>query len=485
MYATLLALLLAAKPHAPAPDVSNSVLRIEVFQSRYDWTNPWRSEPGHTVSGTGFVISDGRILTNAHVVSDAHQITVKRPDVAEPAVATVEAIGHDCDLAILRVADKAFLKGVRPLPLGDDVPLLRSQVVTYGYPVGGTEVSNTAGIVSRVELQGYIHSLTDAHLAVQTDAAINPGNSGGPVMQDGKVVGVAFQSLSAQQSIGYFIPIPVVRHFLTDLKDGHYDGFPDDGMSTLKMVSRPLRRERGVPQDKSGVVVQEVLPGGTADGLLLPGDVLMSVDGVAIADDGRISVGAHHVSFEYLFDQKQVGDAVSLKVWRGGKELALSGKSRRIPQSERIRFSYDKRPRYLVYGGMLFMPLDLTLLSVLQAKQLSTSSEVRADMLWNLLFRAREQPETFAREPVVMVHIFRHPVNSQMAWSGPVVVSRVNGKAIQNLKELADSLAANQGQFQVFEYEPINGLETLDRVKSEAAQKEILEQYGITADRNL
>jgi S1-C subfamily serine protease len=481
MLAPLLALLLAAPP-----EISNSVLRIEVFQSRYDWTSPWRSDPGHTVAGSGFVIADGRILTNAHVVSDAHQITVKRPDVAEPAVATIEAIGHDCDLAILRVADKNFLKGVRPLKLGDEVPLLRSQVVTYGYPVGGTEVSNTAGIVSRVELQQYVHTLTDSHLAVQTDAAINPGNSGGPVIQDGKVVGVAFQSLSAQQSIGYFIPIPVIRHFLADLKDGHYDGFPDDGVSTLKMVSRALRRDRGVPAEKSGVVVQEVFPGGTGDGLLQPGDVLMAVDGVPIADDGRIAVGAHHVQFDYLFDQKQVGDPVTVKVWRAGKELTLSGKSRRILQADQVRISYDKRPRYLVYGGMLFMPLDLTLLSVLQAKQqLNWSAEIRADMLWNLLFRGKEQTATFARETVVMVHIFRHPVNSQMSWTGPIVVSKVNGRAIQNLKELADSLAANQGKFQTLEYEPINGLEALDRVKVDAAQKDILEQYGITSDRNL
>jgi S1-C subfamily serine protease len=485
MVAPLLVLLLAAPPRAPAAEVGDSVLRIEVFHSRYDWANPWRSVPGQTVAGTGFVIGDGRILTNAHVVSDAHQITVKRPDVAEPAVATVEVIGHDCDLAILRVADKSFLKGVRGLKLGDDVPLLRSQVITYGYPEGGTEVSNTAGIVSRVEFQPYVHSGTDWHLAVQTDAAINPGNSGGPVLQDGKVVGVAFQSLSAKQSIGYFIPIPVIRHFLADLKDGHYDGFPDLGAGTLKMVSRALRRERGIPAEKSGVVIQEVAPRGTADGLLEPGDVLMSVDGVPIADDGRIALGPHHVAFVFLFDQKQLGDPVAVKVWRGGKELALSGKARHIPEADHFRLSYDTRPHYLVYGGMLFMPLDLTLFSVLEGSRLLQNQSVRANLLWNLIFRSKEQPATSSREVVVMTHVFRHQVNSQMFWTGPIAVSRVNGKDIQSLKDLAQALSANQGQFQIFQYEPFDGLETLDRVKAEAAQKEILEQYGITSDRNL
>ena len=485
MLAPLLALLLSVPPQAPPAEVGDSVLRVEVFHSRYDWTNPWRSVPGQTVSGTAFVISEGRILTNAHVVSDAHQITVKRPDVAEPAVATVEAIAHDCDLAILRVADKNFLKGVRALKLGDEVPQLRSQVVTYGYPEGGTEVSTTAGIVSGVEFQPYVHSGTDWHLAVQTDAAINPGNSGGPVMQGGKVVGVAFQSLSTKQSIGYFIPIPVIRHFLTDLKDGHYDGFPDLGVATLKMVSRALRRERGVPADKSGVVVQEVAPRGTGDGLLQVGDVLMSVDGVSVADDGRIALGPHHVAFVYLFDQKQLGDSLTVKIWRAGKEMELSGKARRIPDNDHLRLSYDTRPHYLVYGGMLFMPLDLTLFSVLEGSRHLQNPQVRSNLLWNLVFRAKEQPATSSREVVVMVRIFRHQVNSQMFWTGPVAVSRVNGRDIQSLKDLAESLSANQGPFQTFEFEPFSGLETLDRAKADAAQKEILEQYGITSDRNL
>jgi len=477
---------LAAPAHAVVPDVTDSVVRIEVFQSRSDWTNPWRSDPGQTVSGTGFVIADGRILTNAHVVSDAHQVTVKRPDVAEPAVATIEAIGHDCDLAVLRIADKNFLKGVRPLKLGDGLPLLRSQVVTYGYPVGGMEASNTAGIVSRVEFQPYFHSGTDFHLAVQTDAALNPGNSGGPVIQDGKVVGVAFQILPTKQSIGYFIPIPVIRHFLADLKDGHYDGFPDLGVSTLKMVSRALRRERGVPADKSGVVVQDVARDGTADGMLESGDVLLSVDGVSIADDGRVSVGPNHVAFLYLFDQKQLGETVRVKVWRAGKELELTAKSRRIPYADQARISYDVKPRYLVYGGMLFMPLNLTLLGALEAKQmLAGSPEVRSDLLWNLFFRAREFPATSGQEVVVMVHLYRHPVNSQMAWSGPTAVRRVNGTDIHSLKQLADTLASNQGPFQTFEYEPTDGIEALDRVKADAAQKEILEQYGIPSDRHL
>ena len=71
--------------------------------------------------------------------------------------------------------------------------------------------------------------------------------------------------------MGFFIPIPIVRHFLENLKDGRYDGFPDSGLDTMPLVSPAYRRERGLPSGRGGVVVDRVAPGGTFDGVLQPG----------------------------------------------------------------------------------------------------------------------------------------------------------------------------------------------------------------------
>ena len=222
---------LAAQTPSPGNGVAASVVYVQVFRSGFDWSQPWRQEGVSGASGSGFFISGGRIMTNAHVIADARQILVRRPDEANPYVATLEAVGNDCDLAVLRVADPAFARGLRPLAFGH-LPRTGTRVVTYGFPLGGQDVSSTAGIVSRVESRGYVHSGADSHLVVQTDAAINPGNSGGPVIQDGRVVGVAFQGFPGFDNMGFFIPVPVVRHFLANLGDGRYDGFPDSGLST-------------------------------------------------------------------------------------------------------------------------------------------------------------------------------------------------------------------------------------------------------------
>ena len=264
--------------------VAASVVYIQVYRSPADWSTPWRQEQVSAVSGSGFCIEGGRILTNAHVIADARQILVRRPDQANPYVATVETAGDDCDLAVLRVADPAFAAGLRPIPFGA-VPRAGTRVLTYGFPLGGQDVSSTAGIVSRIESRPYVHSGADSHLVVQTDAAINPGNSGGPVVQDGRVVGVAFQGYPGAENMGFFIPIPIVRHFLDNLKDGRYDGFPDSGLDTMPLLSPALRRERALPKARSGVVVERVAPGGSFDGVLRPGDVLLSIQGQA--DRGR------------------------------------------------------------------------------------------------------------------------------------------------------------------------------------------------------
>jgi S1-C subfamily serine protease len=189
--AFLVVLLTASSARAKEPpddDVRNSVVRVDISRAGHDWTAPWKLLPSESVSGTGFLIEGGRFLTNAHVVRDAQQVTVKRNDGSAPVIATIESVDEGCDLALLRVQDKAFLRGLRPLRIGA-LPQVGSNVVTYGYPLGGLELSTTAGVVSRIQNGGYLDGLSQ-HLVAQTDAAINPGNSGGPVVQGGSVVGL-------------------------------------------------------------------------------------------------------------------------------------------------------------------------------------------------------------------------------------------------------------------------------------------------------
>jgi len=471
---TLFLLLATAAPE-------QSVVRVQVYSSRHDWVSPWKMQPVGGGMGSGFLIEGGRILTNAHVIRDARQVLVKKRHVADPFIARIEAIGDDCDLAVLRVDDPAFMKGMTPLKLGG-LPKTLARVTTYGFPLGGEEVSSTSGIVSRIEWRGYVHSGSDAHLVIQTDAAINPGNSGGPVISDGKLVGVAFQGLPGADNVGFFIPAPVVQHFLKDLDDGAYQGFPDSGLRASDLISPAHKAERRLPAGKSGVFINAVRPGGTFDGVLQEGDVLMQVEKDVIGDDGNITVADAQVPFYHALDTRQVGETVNLAVLRGGEVKNIKAVSRRLNRADRYRGRYGVAPRYLVHAGLVFMPLDAEYLRTFGGDFRATAPR---ELLWHHFLREWQNPEEADREVVVVSRMLRHPVNSQMVVTQGSIVSRVNGKTIGSLKDLADALDGNSGEFDMFEFEGSNTIEALSAKDARQAHKTIMKTYAITKDRNL
>ena len=195
-----------AAPTAPAasPAVENSVVKIFSTLRRPDPYKPWTKATPQEVTGSGVVIEGKRILTNAHVVGYASQVQIQASQDGDKVGATVVAIARGIDLAVLKLDDESFFDKHQPVPRASVLPDVREAVMAYGYPVGGTSLSITKGIVSRVEFVPY--GAGSAGLRVQIDAPINPGNSGGPVVAGDKMVGLAFSGVANANNIGYVIP---------------------------------------------------------------------------------------------------------------------------------------------------------------------------------------------------------------------------------------------------------------------------------------
>jgi len=240
-------------------DPEKSVVQIITSSQQPVWDAPWRFDSVRKGSGSGFLIRGKRIMTNAHVVSWARQILVKRYQDPRPYAARILFIAHDCDIALLGVDDDRFFETMEPLTLGE-LPKVRSTVTTYGYPAGGEQISYTRGVVSRIEMQNYVHIGNRSYLGVQTDAAINPGNSGGPVIQDDQVVGIAFQGMPGLENAGFFIAPPVIQHFLKDIESGTYEGFPQAGIRLVPLENPAYRRCLKLPDDSLGARIDSLLP---------------------------------------------------------------------------------------------------------------------------------------------------------------------------------------------------------------------------------
>jgi S1-C subfamily serine protease len=474
-------------------ELDRAVARIVNHSQRPNWYAPWDTGHVHESSGSGFVIEGGLVMTNAHVVSDARMLLLYLHGDPDPHPAVVHAVGHDCDLALLRPLEPGVLDGRPTLEFGG-LPRLRSTVETYGYPAGGRQISSTRGVVSRIELQTYSHPANELHLSVQTDAAINPGNSGGPVIQDGKVVGVAFQASADLQNVGYFIPTEVIHHFRVDAASPTYQGFPSLGARAQHLENPAARAEAGMAPGESGVIVDLVYPASSAEGWLEVGDVLLAMDGVPIANDGSVALPPHpalptgagptdvlRVDLLGLVDRHQLGERLHVRVLRRGARLDLEIPLLPWPAQLRFAAQHDRRPRYFVHGGFVFVPLDLEMLRTFGKDWRSKAEKV-------LLYEYDQRPyvdvDAWRREQVVLLRRLDHPVNIGAYWSQNLVVERINGRPVQSLADLVHQVEAGNEPFHVFECAG-NRLVVLDRDAARAANAEILERYGVPMDRNL
>ena len=193
-------------PRLQAQDsIRDLVVKIHAIHQTPDLLRPWSKNSPQQVKGSGVVIDGKRILTNAHVVKYASQIYVQPNQSASYIPARVEAMTPGMVLAILKLDDESFFEKRGALPFAQELPRVKDNVNVYGYPTGGTELSVTQGIVSRIEYTDYYYQATG--LRIQVDAALNFGNSGGPAVSDGKLVGLVFSLIQNAQNIGYLIPV--------------------------------------------------------------------------------------------------------------------------------------------------------------------------------------------------------------------------------------------------------------------------------------
>jgi S1-C subfamily serine protease len=462
------------KPNGP---VQKSLVRITATSVEPDYKAPWNAGALERGVGAGFVISGNRIMTNAHVVANSRYLTVERDGDPNKYPAKVQFIANDCDLAVITVPAPDFFKNMLPLQFGG-IPTLESTVSAYGYPIGGERMSVTTGIVSRVDFQLYTHSSVDQHLAIQISAQINPGNSGGPVMQDAKVVGVAFQGYSGDvaQGVAYMIPTPVIKRFLQDVSNGRYDEYPDLAISYAKLQNPAQRRFLGLKDDDRGVLVSSVTATGPSDGILYPGDVLLAIDGHPIASDANVELDGERAQFEEVVERKFKGDSVKVDVLRNKQPMTVTIKLYKPWPYSILGHSYDVRPRYVLYGGLLFQPLNLDMLEAYRT----------ADLRVRHFFEYFVQDQLYLQHPdvIVLANILPDPINTYLAPYRGGIVDEVNGKKIRTLDELANAFAESPEQLvirMIGDGPPL----VLNRSQVEAARERIKTRYNVLKEQNL
>jgi S1-C subfamily serine protease len=326
----------------PAPQVI-----VETAASGFDAARVYReASPGvvtirsifggsNAAEGSGFVLdTDGRIVTNAHVVTDessgkrvpAKEVFVEFPD---RNVVPAEIVGFDpfADVALLKIEPDGF--PLHPLELGNDADLVVGQpVAAIGSPFGEMQ-SLSSGIISATDRS--VKSLTDFQIegAIQTDASINPGNSGGPLLDAGaRVLGINEQietNSGSNSGVGFAVPVSAIKRSIAQLEANGSAEYAYIGVSTQALYPQ-LAKKLGLDTTFGGLLA-EIVPGGPAEKAGLKGgdkevkfqaaqystggDVILQVEGQDIVTPNDLA---------RLIASKKPGAKVTVTILRDGEK---------------------------------------------------------------------------------------------------------------------------------------------------------------------
>lgn len=466
---------------APKNLVENSVVKIFAQVRRPDLIKPWTKQSPSEVTGSGVVIEGKRILTNAHVVRYASQVQVQASQSGDKLSATVEFVAPGIDLAVLKLEDESFFDSHPPLARASTLPKIKDNVLVYGFPTGGTSLSITKGIVSRIEFTAY--SAPVSGLRVQIDAAINPGNSGGPALVGDKVIGLAFSHLSNAQNIGYIIPSEEIDLFLADVADGRFDGKPALFGEFQTLENPALRAYLKLDKAASGIILNEPFSDEAAYPLK-KWDVVSKIGETKVDDQGMIKiVDGLRVRFTYQVQKIAKNGKLPLTVIRAGKEqsveVAVSPDRPKLIQA--LKGEY---PAYFVYGPVPFSIATEDIISAFTSSNSGSMINASLSMAASPLSTRRGDKPAFKDEQLVIIPapFFPHKLSKGYSNTTLSVVESINGTPVKNLLHLVELLRDSKDEFIVIEFGG-RSRETLvfPRAEMVAATEEILSDNGVRA----
>ncbi len=442
-----------------------------------DVLRPWQKQAPRDEVGSGIVIEGKRILTTFQAVRYSNDIQIQANQAGDKIPATVELQFNEINLAVLKLSDESFFDTHPPLARAQGIPSIKQAVLVYGYPVGGTSLSITKGIVSRIEFTQY--GFPTYGLRVQIDAAINPGNSGGPAVAGDKMVGLALSHLEGTDNIGYIIPNEEIEIFLRNLPAGKYTrkpGFYDYCQALQNSALRPLLK---LGKSDDGMVVRKI----DSDDPHYPlkeWDLIEKVGDYPVDDEGMIQVGELRLDFLYAVQRDAVDGKVRMEIVRNGKHRRVdvpvpNGREMVVPG---VGSSY---PPYFIYGPIVFTKATQALSS-----HLMRNAGLMGALTWDAspLLNRRGDRAAFPGEEIVVVPcpFFPHRLAAGYAQPSYHVVASINGTPVRNLRHLVELLRDARTDYVTIRFVDRNKEAIVfPRKEALAATDQILSDNGVRA----
>ena len=235
------------------------------------------------------------------------------------------------------------------------------------------------------------------------------------------------------------------------------------------------RRALGLPEDDRGLAVTTVGSASVCAGKLRSGDVLLRIDGLDIQSDGMVEIEGARMQMAEVAERKYKGDKVKFEVWRDKKIVTEEVTFERAWPYTHQATSYEP-PKYVVFGGLLFQPMNRNLVATYQFANLRVFHHF-AHFIEEELYKERD-------EVIVLTALLPDPINTYLDEFREGIIRKVNGTAIRNVKELAAAFTKQADEY-VIEFEGHGRPLVLQRTDLEAARARIRQRYNVLTEQFL
>lgn len=467
---------------APATTAATSVVRVHATNQGYNFVRPWEKLEATRRSGLGPLVEGGRVLVTAELVVDHTYIELELPDTGEKTPAKVVGLDYEANLAMLEPVDDqkkaAFFSRMKPLEL-DSSAVPGDRLEVWQLEDNGTPAS-TDGTVIQVGVGRYfVDGSFFLNYVLRGSLQYRTSSFTLPVIKEGRLAGLLL-SYDSKEQTSDVLPAPIIAHFLEDLADGNYAGFPNLGLSYAPTLDEQLRKYVKLDGLEGGIYVRRVSRDGAAQQAgIQAGDILLEIDGHPIDARGNYDHPKYgKLNFSHLVrGDAQVGQKVPVKVHRADQEITLSLElTRKPPTAYHIDpYMFDRGPRFKILGGLIFQELTLPYLKA-WGDQWANRAPFK-------LVHAHANQELLEEEQggklVILSAVVLTPATVGYEQIGNIQVTKVNGQDIRSIKDLGAAFAKPENGIHKIEFDDFPKVIYLDARMAEAVNAQFGPRLGI------
>jgi len=459
---------------------ASSVVRVNCTNQSYNFIRPW--EKGNSIirEGLGAVLEGNRVLVTAEMVADNTYLELEKADTGEKATAKVVGVDYEVNLALLEPEEEfaGFLEGMKPLELDNSV-VAGDEVEVWQLESNGTPASTSGTILKAAVSRYFVDGSYFLTYLMRGSLQYREGSFTLPVIKNSRLVGLLL-SYSSKEQTSDIIPAPLIEHFLADLEDGEYAGFPNLGLSYSSTLDDQLRKYTKIENYEGGVYVRRVSEDGPAmDGGMQTGDVILTMDGHAIDSRGNYDHPMYgKLNFSHIVrGDAENGDVIPVELVRDGEEMTVElTLTRKAPEEFLVDpYMYDRGPRFMIKGGLIFQELTLPYLKVW-----GDSWPTRAPFKLVHAHAHQEQYEEAGREKLVILSaVIRTPATLGYERINNVIVDEVNDVPINSITDLKSAFQSPTDGIHKIEIDDYPKVIYVDERMSEAINEQFGQALGI------